>query len=87
MREQGIDPLPALKMALRQGFIHDAALANERYGDFLLFEVGDREEAVSRLEEVVKLYEEWEARAKANRLLQKYKELWNFPSTVVCSGK
>lgn len=76
----------AVIMASRLGFISDAALANERYGDFLLVEVGDREEAMYRLKEAIKLYEEWGASAKANKLLEKYEDLWEVPSRVSCGA-
>jgi hypothetical protein len=76
----------ATVLASRQGFIHDAAMANERYGEFLLNDMLDREEAAYRLEEAVKLYKEWGAHAKADILLEKYADLWPKPSQVVTMG-
>ena len=45
----------AVVLAARQGFVQDAALANEQYCIFLLRDVGDEEEATYRPKEAVKL--------------------------------
>jgi hypothetical protein len=58
----------AAMLAGRGGFVRDAALANERYGEFLIEDESDREEAAFRFQEASKLYLEWEARAKAGLL-------------------
>jgi hypothetical protein len=61
-------------------------MANERFGEFLLNDMLDREEAVYRLEESIKLYKEWGAHAKADILLKKYADLWPKPSKVMTMG-
>ena len=66
-------------LAGRGGFVRDAALANERYGEFLLEDMCDREDAAFRFQEAIKLYLEWEARAKAELLSAKYGYLWSTP--------
>jgi predicted ATPase len=67
----------AAKWAGRGGFVRDAALVNERYGEFLLEDMSDQEEAAFRFQEAIKLYLEWEARAKAKLLFAKYGYLWS----------
>ncbi len=67
----------AAMLAGRGGFVRDAALANERYGEFQLEDMSDREEAAFRFQEAIKLYLEWEARAKAELLSAKYGYLWS----------
>ena len=73
-------------LAGRGGFVQDAALANERYGEFLLEDMYDREEAAFRFQEAIKLYLEWEARAKAELLSDKYEYLWSTPSKEISTG-
>ena len=72
----------ATMTASRRGFIQDAAMANERYGEFLLNDTLDREEAAYRLENAVKLYKEWGAHAKVDSLRDKYAALWPLPSVI-----
>ena len=69
----------AAMLAGRGGFVRDAALANERYGEFLLEDLPDQEEAAFRFQEAIKLYLEWEAQAKAELLSAKYGYLWSPP--------
>ncbi len=64
-------------LAGRGGFVKDAALANERYGEFLLEDMSDRKEAAFRFQEAIKLHLEWEAQAKAELLSAKYEYLWS----------
>lgn len=70
-------------LAARGGFIHDAALANERYAEFLLDEMDDKESAVYKLKEAIKLYSEWGAHAKAEQLSRKYDCFLSHPPTVL----
>jgi hypothetical protein len=58
----------SVKVAARSGFLHHAALANERYADFLQNELGDEEEAKYRLEEAARFYKSWGADAKVELL-------------------
>ena len=54
--------------AARVGYLHDAALANERYAGFLLHVLQDKQEAKHRLEEAVRFYSDWGAERKAGLL-------------------
>jgi hypothetical protein len=72
----------AVVMAARGGFVHDAALANERYGEFLLNELSDKYMAVFRLEEAIKLYSEWGALKKVELLREQYSDLLPQPSEI-----
>ena len=58
----------AIKLAARTGFLHHAALFNERYADFLRHERGDAYEATFRIEEALRYYKTWGASAKAEIL-------------------
>ncbi|CAB9499176.1 Transcriptional regulator [Seminavis robusta] len=76
----------AVVLAGRQGFINDAALANERFGEYMLNDVGDRDDAAYRMKEAINLYKEWGAIAKAEYLQTKYAHLWPIPEHVVTLG-
>ena len=61
----------AITIAIRGGFIHDAALANERYAITAL-ELNDEDEAIYRLKESIKLYKEWGAQKKVDCIRSEY---------------
>ncbi|CAJ1941079.1 unnamed protein product [Cylindrotheca closterium] len=54
--------------AARTGQLNHAALANERYSDFLLNELHDSAEAKYRMDEAIRFYEDWGAYAKVDGL-------------------
>lgn len=54
----------AVALAACGGFVHDAALANERYGEFLLRDTSDKQDAVLRFEDAMQFYSEWDASNK-----------------------
>jgi tetratricopeptide (TPR) repeat protein len=66
----------AVSLAARGGFVHDAALANERYAEYLLHDMSDRQEAIFYFEEAIKFYSEWGALKKVDLLRGKYSDLW-----------
>lgn len=80
---------------LSRGFLHHTALANERYGEFLLHDLGDPFDASFRLEQAVQNYQEWGSLAKVDQLLAKYGHMKNLettpadsiPSSIFASGK
>mmetsp|Transcript_14015 Transcript_14015/g.25132 ORF Transcript_14015/g.25132 Transcript_14015/m.25132 type:complete len:118 (+) Transcript_14015:2-355(+) len=57
----------AIVLAARRGMIHEQALANERYADFLL-RLGESNEGMGRLQDAIKGYKEWGANAKVHLL-------------------
>jgi len=57
----------AVILSARQGFLHEQALANERYAD-LLFGLGRTEDALTQVQDAIKLYREWGAMSKVNQL-------------------
>mmetsp|Transcript_58147 Transcript_58147/g.142159 ORF Transcript_58147/g.142159 Transcript_58147/m.142159 type:complete len:1524 (+) Transcript_58147:182-4753(+) len=65
----------ATVIASRGSFLHDAALANERFGIFLLNQIHDEEMAAFRLRRAVQLYNEWGSVLKASMLEKDYREL------------
>ena len=65
----------SIKIASRGGFIHDAALACERYGDLLLKKLKDKESARYQLQKARRLYLEWGANVKARQLERRYAHL------------
>jgi hypothetical protein len=69
-------------MAARGGFVHDAALANERYGEFLLHDMSDKREALFRFEEAIKFYSDWGASKKVELLREQYSDLWQTPTEI-----
>eukprot|EP00957_Ditylum_brightwellii_P206079 15346708-Ditylum_brightwellii.AAC.1 len=51
----------AITISARGGYAHDAALAQERFADFLLNTVGDIQEAKYHLEKAIQRYTKWGA--------------------------
>ena len=58
----------ALAIAIRGGLVHDAALANERYGDFALSVLDDNAIGKFHVKEAIRLYSEWGAAKKVQLL-------------------
>lgn len=65
----------AIAMASRGGYVHDAALANERYGNFMLSVLSDKDGAAFYLKKAIHLYSEWGASKKAKLLYEKHSTL------------
>jgi tetratricopeptide (TPR) repeat protein len=65
----------AISTASRTGFQQDAALGSERFGEFLLHDLGDKERAISQLKDAIRLYTNWGAIYKADTLRQRYSNL------------
>eukprot|EP00957_Ditylum_brightwellii_P190644 14513538-Ditylum_brightwellii.AAC.1 len=61
-------------MAARGGYVHDAALAQERFADYLLNSVGDFQEAKHHLEGAIKRYTGWGAMGIVEHLHNKYQD-------------
>jgi hypothetical protein len=72
----------AVVLAARGGFVHDAALANERYAEFLLHDMSDKQEAAFRVEEAIKFYSEWGASKKVDLLRVQYSDLSPRPTEI-----
>ena len=64
----------ACTMAIEEGFIHNAALANERYAEYLArSDVGaDDRESEIRIQMAMKYYREWGAMTKVGMLTKRY---------------
>jgi hypothetical protein len=87
----------AVISAARGGFVHDAALASERYGEFLLNDKPqpcelDKQEALYRFGEASKYYSDWGAVSKVASLQKSMQtlNLWEPPgevSTFIQSGE
>jgi predicted ATPase len=72
----------AIVMSARCGFIQHAALANERYGEYMFHVVKDNDEAEYRFEQAFKYYLDWGAGAKAEMLQTKYQRLIPGPAAA-----
>jgi hypothetical protein len=79
----------AVISAARGGFVHDAALASERYGEFLLNDKPqpselDKQEALYRFGEAIKYYSDWGAVSKVASLQKSMQtlNLWKPPGKV-----
>lgn len=57
----------AILLASRGGYIHDAAIANERYAVFLRNFLSDDDGAKFHVDEAIRLYREWGAHAIVDR--------------------
>jgi len=73
----------AIVSAARQGRTHECALASERYGEFLLDERNDRDEARHKFDDALRRYGEWGAAKKVNMLREKHQDLWQKPTEIV----
>ena len=65
----------AVSIAKSGGYIHDAAIGCERWGEYMLTVVSDREEAKTCLKESLRLWREWGALGKVQRMKEKYPDL------------
>ena len=63
-----------ITIAARGGFIHDAALANERFFDFV--RERDIEEARYRIKEAVRFYSNWGAMARVQKLQNEFPDFF-----------
>ena len=70
-------------MATRSGFVQDAALACERFADYLMDELNDREAAMFRYKESIRFWSDWGALRKVRMLHDKYTALCPRPDEVL----
>ena len=63
----------AIRVAARGGYLHDAAIANERYADFLQNVTSSTSEVKRWVEEAIRFYREWGATHKVELLQVQYK--------------
>lgn len=73
----------AIALASRFGFNQDAALACERYGEFLWQEMDDKEGGVYQLQQAVRRFCEWGAFGKVKLLEKKIVDLCAKPEEIV----
>lgn len=77
----------AISTAARGGFIHDAALANERYADYV--KESDIEESKYRIQEAIRFYTAWGASFKVDQLqhvMDDYRLTVNVPGSFDPKG-
>jgi hypothetical protein len=65
----------AILLAARGGYQQDAALATERFGEFYLNVMGDRDDAAYQIGQSIKYWRDWGAVAKVQYLEEKYGSL------------
>ena len=65
----------AVTIAARGGFVHDAAMASERYADFKLRDQSDKQDATYHLNEAIRFYTIWGATRKVEMLQENYRDL------------
>lgn len=63
----------AIQAALKEGFLQDAAVINERCGDWL--QTHSKNRSVAYYQEAAKFYGAWGARLKVDQLVHKYPEI------------
>eukprot|EP00957_Ditylum_brightwellii_P199750 15227554-Ditylum_brightwellii.AAC.1 len=68
-------------MSARGGYVHDAALAQERFADYLLNIAGDFQEARYHIEGAVQRYTNWGAMGVVEHLHNKYQDVLAGSST------
>jgi len=62
----------SISTSIQCGFVQDAAIACERYGEYLLNEINDEEKATHHFTMAVDFYDKWGALAKVHQLNEKY---------------
>jgi hypothetical protein len=72
----------ALNLATRSGFIQDAAVINERCANFLMHKRKSPDDALYKMREACKLYEEWGCRPKVEMIRKEHPSLSETPSKV-----
>ena len=65
----------AITLAERGGYTQDCALANERYGNFLLINSSEPKEAAFHISKAVELYLKWGAVRKVEEMRAKYSSI------------
>ena len=65
----------SILLSTRMGMVHDAALANERYGEFYLNVLNNESQATYYLEKAQTYYSEWGATAKVEQMNDRYASL------------
>jgi hypothetical protein len=65
----------AILLSARGGYLHDAAVATERCGEFYLTVMGDRDEAGYQISQSIKYWREWGSVSKVRHLEEKYADL------------
>ncbi|CAB9517825.1 Transcriptional regulator [Seminavis robusta] len=65
----------AVATSSRAGFVHDAALACERFAEYLLHDLEDKESAALQMREAIRFYAEWGATRKVDMVRNKYPDL------------
>lgn len=73
----------AIILAARSGFMQDAGLASERYGEFLINELKEQDDGVYRLQQALRYYGEWGANGKVQQVEKKYAGLLPKPDVIV----
>ena len=73
----------AIIVAARSGFIQDAALSSERYGEFLLNDLKEKDDGLYRLQQTIRYFGEWGAKGKVEQIEQKHAGLWPKPEVIV----
>eukprot|EP00957_Ditylum_brightwellii_P017018 1283380-Ditylum_brightwellii.AAC.1 len=71
----------AIAMSARGGYVHDAALAQERLADYLLNIVRDLQEALYHIEGSIQRYTDWGAIGVVEYLHNKYQDVLAGSST------
>ena len=66
----------AIVSSARSDFLQDAALATERFAEYLLHDLKDNDKAGQQFQESIKYYTGWGSDYKADLLKQKFSYLW-----------
>eukprot|EP00986_Skeletonema_menzelii_P004611 scaffold1587_cov139-Skeletonema_menzelii.AAC.3 len=66
----------AITLAARSGFQQNAALASERFAEYLLLDLKENDKAAQYFQDSIKYYSGWGSDYKAEMLKKKYEHLW-----------
>ncbi|CAB9528384.1 Transcriptional regulator [Seminavis robusta] len=69
----------AISLAKEGGYLHDAAIGSERLGEFMLEVLSEEQEAAVVLKQSLRLWQDWGARGKADRMIEKYPQILQQP--------
>jgi len=78
----------AIASAARSGFQHNAALASERFAEYLLHDLKESDRAGQYFQDSIRYYTDWGSDYKAEILRKKYSHLWTdeIPSGITVNA-
>jgi hypothetical protein len=72
----------AIIIAARSGYLQDAGLASERFGEYLLSELDEKDEGIYRIQNALRYFDDWGAKGKVESLEKRYEWIMPKPDVI-----